>query len=100
MSAGYEKSDVNIAKLSIVGLAIIAFIVVSLLVMNEYFLIEKEAVIYSEVLQPKSVSLEELRAREDKVLTSYLLTDSAKQAYSIPIDNAMELYLKENSETK
>lgn len=98
--AGYEKSDVNIAKLSMVGIAIVLFIAVSLVLLNEYFLIEKEAVVYSEVLQPKSISLAELRAKEEKVLTSYQLVDSTKQVYSIPIDKAMELYLDENSNIK
>ena len=100
MSHGYEKSDVNVGKLAIVGVAIIAFLVVSFVLMNEYFLIEKEAVVYSEVLKPKSISLEELRAKENKVLTSYQLVDSTKQVYSIPIEDALELYLKENSNTK
>ena len=100
MSHGYEKSDVNITKLSIVGVAIVLFLVVSFVLLNEYFLIEKETVMYEEVLQPKSISLEELQAKEHKVLTSYQLVDSTKQVYSIPIEDALELYLKENSNTK
>ena len=100
MSHGYEKTDVNITKLSIVGVAIIIFLVVSFVFLNEYFLIEKEAVMYEEVLKPKSISLEELQAKEQKVLTSYQLVDSTKQVYSIPIEDALELYLKENSNTK
>ena len=100
MSHGYEKSDVNVKQLTIVGIAIVAFIALSLVLLNEYFLIEKEAVVYSEVLKPKSMSLAELQAKEDIVLTSYQLVDSTKQVYSIPIENAMELYLKENSTKK
>jgi len=100
MTAGYEKSDVNVKKLTIVGIAIIAFIAVSLIMLNEYFLIEKEAVVYEEVLKKPSISLEELRAKEDKVLTSYLLVDSTKEVYSIPLDKALELYLSEYSKTK
>ena len=99
MSHGYEKSDVNVAKLSIVGIAIVAFIVLSLVLLNEYFLIEKEAVVYEEVLKKPSMSLQELRAKEDIVLTSYQLVDSTRQIYSIPIENGMELYLKEYSKT-
>ncbi len=100
MSNGYEKKDVNVTKLSIVGVGIVLFLVVSLVLLNEYFLIEKEAVVYEEVLKPKSISLEELRAKENKVLTSYQLVDSTKQVYSIPIEDALELYLSENSKTK
>ncbi len=100
MSAGYEKKDVNVKQLTIVGFAIIAFLAISMVLLNEYFLIEKEAVVYDEVLKPKSISLAELQARENKVLTSYQLVDSTKQVYSIPIADAMELYLKENSSSK
>ena len=100
MSHGYEKSDVNVKQLTLVGIAIVAFLAVSLVLLNEYFLIEKEAVVYEEVLKPKSISLAELRAKEEIVLTSYQLVDSSKAVYSIPIDQAMELYLKENSNTK
>ncbi len=99
MSHGYEKKDVNVTKLSLVGAGIVLFLVVSLVLLNEYFLIEKEAVVYEEVLKPKSISLEELRAKENKVLTSYQLVDSTKQVYSIPIEDALELYLSENSKT-
>ena len=100
MSSGYEKSDVNLKNLTIVFIAIVLFLVISLALLNEYFLSEKEKVEYSEVLQPKSVTLEELQARETKVLTSYALNDSTKQTYSIPIDTAIELYLQEHSPTK
>lgn len=99
MSSGYEKKDVNVKIMTLVGISIVLFLAVSLALLNEYFLSEKEKVVYSEVLQPKSVSLEELQAKEMKVLTSYSY-DSTTQTYSIPIDTAMELYLKENSSSK
>ncbi|KAA3631315.1 MAG: hypothetical protein DWP97_13505 [Calditrichaeota bacterium] len=95
-NAGYEKRDVDIKMLTIVGLLTVLFIVVSLIVLNEYFLIEKERVVYEEVLKPQSVSLQELHAREDSVLRGYHLIDTTKGIYSIPLDSAIELYLKEN----
>lgn len=98
--AGYEKSDVNIKQVTLVGLAITLFIVVSLIFLNEYFLIEKERVVYEEVLKPQSVTLQELHAREDSVLNGYHLIDTTKGIYSIPLDSAIELYLKENSSGK
>lgn len=95
MSAGYEKKDVNIAKLIGIGIAIVVFIVVSLIFLNEYFLYETEEVKYQEVLAPQSITLEELHAKEDTVLNSYQLIDSTKGIYSIPIDSAMKLYVNE-----
>ena len=96
MSSGYEKTDVNIGKLSIIGFIIVFFIIASLILVDIYFVMEKEAVMYETVLKPRSVALEKLLANEEKVLTSYQLVDSTKQVYSIPIENAMELYRIEN----
>lgn len=98
MSAGYEKSDVKI--LSVVKIAMFSFFAVAFVMCNGCSNAEKERVAYDEVLKKPTMSLEELRAKENKVLTSYQLTDSAKQVYSIPIDKAMELYLNEYSQTK
>ena len=94
--AGYEKRDVNIKKLTLVGISIVLFLAISLPLLNEYFLIEKEKIEYDAVLKPKSISLEELHARENSVLTSYNLIDTANGIYSIPLDSAIELYVKEN----
>ena len=92
---GYDKSDVNVKKAVIVGISIVAFIVVSLIVINEYFLSYKEKLVFDLVLSPESATLRDIRAKEDEVLNSYKLLDSAKATYRIPIDRAMEILAEE-----
>lgn len=94
-ASGYEKQDVNVTKLVIIGLAVVLFLVVSFVFLNEYFLYEKEIVVQEQVLSQPSVRLEDLRAVEDSLLTSYQLIDTTKQIYRIPIDRAMELMAAE-----
>lgn len=94
---GYEKKDVNLKVVVIVGIAIVLFLVFSFIGLNEYFLYEKEIVIEEQVLSQPSVRLEDLRAVEDTILTSYQLIDTAKNIYRIPIDRAIELMAAESA---
>lgn len=97
-NSGYEKRDVNIKGMVIVGLSIIAFVVLSLILMNEIFLMEKEQIIYESVLQPESVTLQELREKEETVLENYKTLNDTTGVYQIPIERAMELMAEEVTE--
>ena len=95
MSGGYEKKDVNIKSTLIVTAALVAFIVISLLFLNEYFLMEKEDIVLKQQLEPESISLAELTAHEDSVLTSYGVIDKEAGVYRIPLAQALELVAQE-----
>jgi len=99
-TAGYEKKDVNLTSVIVVGIIIVLFIVVSLIVLNEYFTAEKESMIEEVVLKPESISLKELHQVEDSLLNSYGYSDSTKTAYRVPIERAMELTASENQKSK
>lgn len=92
--------SINIKKLRIVKITVLFFFAVVIILCNGCSGSDKKKIAYDEVLKKPTMSLEELRAKEEKVLTSYQLVDSTKQVYSIPIENAMELYLKEYSKIK
>ncbi len=92
--------SINIKKLRIVKITVLFFFAVLFMLCNGCSDSDKKTLAYDEVLKKPTMSLEELRAIENKALTSYQLIDTAKQVYSIPIENAMELYLKEYSKTK
>lgn len=94
-TGGYEKRDVNIRATLIVAGSIILFIVVSLALLNEYFIRIKERYIQEMVLAPESLSLRDLRAREDQLLNGYELIDSTAGTYRIPVERAMELEVEE-----
>ncbi|MFH2054841.1 MAG: hypothetical protein ABIJ61_02675 [bacterium] len=90
-SAGYEKKDVNVAWLLGVAAAIVAFVVVSVILLNEFFLISKEEMIYDVALRPESQALRELQAREAEVLGSYGVINGDSAIYRIPIARAVQL---------
>lgn len=102
-TGGYEKSDVSLKHVVLWGVITIVLIVLSLIGLNDYFMLVKEELVEELVLKPKSVRLIELRAEEDKTLGSYELIDTANAVYQIPIERAMELVTEEaagNSQKK
>lgn len=97
---GYERRDVGIRKLLLIGIAGILAIVIVMLVLMDYYTAYTEKVISEVVLEPESKELRELRARESEVLGSYKLLDEQKGIYRIPIDSAIELMLEEAEKSK
>jgi len=93
--AGYEKSDVNVAKVIIYGIFGIIFLVAVLIFTWDYFTSVKESLVEDMVLKPQSASIRELRARETEELTGYKLLDETRGVYRIPIERAMELMADE-----
>jgi hypothetical protein len=92
---GYEKRDANLKGVAIVSLAGALFLILSVVFVDDIFVLTKEQIIFDTVLRPESVPLRDLRAREDEVLHSYKQLDSAAGVYQIPIDRAMQLQADE-----
>lgn len=97
---GYEQRDVNVKSFVMVVVAIVVFITIVLVILNEYFITARERQVYQSVLQPESVTLRELRAHEDEVLNAYKGLDPQNGTYQIPISRAMKLIADENFLTK
>lgn len=97
--SGYEKTDTNILRITVVTVISVLVIVISVVILYDYFIRVKEEIIYEQELKPESPELLELRAAEADSLNNYILLDSAKGQYQIPIDEAMELVVKETSGT-
>lgn len=93
--SGYETRDVNVRNVVIIGLLGIIVMILVLVSLSEYFTAVKEDQLYESVLRPGSVSLRELRAREDEILNSYKLVDAENGIYRVPISRAMELIAEE-----
>jgi len=88
--SGYEKKDVNVAK--IVGYAVVITVLLAaiLLFLFEYFIYATES-LKKEAALHQSSQLRELRAAEEEVLNNYKLLDAENKRYQIPIERAMEL---------
>ncbi len=99
MSTGkndYERQDINpkiVIGYSVAGMIIL---IVILVLLTDYFMIEKEEIVYQTNLKPVSVDLREIRAMETETLTNYKLLDKDKGIYQIPIERAMQLITEES----
>ncbi len=94
--AGYEKRDIDAVKIiaySVIGIIILAAIIGLL---YNYFMAEKEEIVYEQTLKPESSLLRDIRAKEEAVLNSYKLLDPQRGIYQIPIERAMQLLAEEN----
>lgn len=97
---GYEKRDTNVTKLILIAIASVVFVTVSIVVLNEIFLAEKEMLLQEVVLSVESKELIKLHEREADELTSYKAIDSVPGRYRIPIERAMELIAQESNSGK
>ena len=97
---GYEKRDTNVRKLILIAVLSVAFVTVSIVILNELFLAEKEMLLQEVVLSVESEELKKLHERESTELTSYKAIDSVPGRYRIPIERAMELIAQESNSEK
>lgn len=93
--AGYEKRDVHIGKTVWMTVLSVIVVVISVVLLNEYFVYVTEEIRHEHLLAPESTDLINHRANEDAVLRSHQLLDSAKGTYRVPIEQAMELIAAE-----
>ena len=92
---GYEKRDVNLARILVYGLLGILILTAVVVFALDYFTAVREEIIYEARLRPESAQLRDLRAREEQELNSYAVLDGSKGIYRIPIDRAMEVIAEE-----
>ncbi len=93
--AGYDAHEANLRPIIIIGVVSIALLIVSLVLVDQFFIATKERLVEEVVLSPESIALREQRAREEEVLNSYHVIDAGKGIYQIPIQRAMELLANE-----
>jgi len=95
---GYEKKDVNAKMIIGVGLSSVLILIIIFVVLSDYFTVMETEAVYQAQLKPESVTLKELRAEDEKILTTYKVIDAEKGVYRIPIERAMHLLAEEASE--
>ncbi len=91
----YERLDANPWMLG--GALAIGMIVlgVTLVLLNDYFILEKEKMIDEVSMRPESSVLRDVQAHADEILTSYGVVDTAAGYYRIPLERAMKLQADE-----
>ncbi len=93
---GYEKKDVNFTKIIGISFVGIVILIVIIIVLADFFKIQKESMNYDSVLSKESKELSELRSFEFETLNNYKLLDAEKGVYQIPIKRAMQLLIEEH----
>ncbi len=91
----YERKDAKPLMLGItltVGLVLLG---ISLIGINEMFILTREKMVDDVAMKPESSILRDVRAHEEQILTTYGVVDSAKNVYRIPIERAMQLMADE-----
>ena len=100
MSAGYEKKDVSVTAIVLGSVFTVALIVFFVILLDSFFVFNKEKYIYDNVLNVKSAELEEVNKAADLKLNNYGIIDEEKGIYQIPIDSAMQIVVDEYAEKK
>jgi hypothetical protein len=95
VAVGYEESDVRVGFIAWSGVAIVVFIVVTILAVQVYFDSLNNQQEFVKLLEPVSEDYRNLRAREDAELYSYKYTDRQKGIVRLPIQRAMDLVVSE-----
>jgi hypothetical protein len=95
-SNDYERQDINPKLVIIYSVLGMIILVVILVLLRDYFMIEKENIVYDTTLKPVSAELRDIQAKDTEILTNYKLLDKQNGIYQIPIDQAMRLIAEEN----
>lgn len=96
----YERQDINPKVVILVSVVSVIILVVILVLLSDYFMIEKENIVYETNLKPVSADLREIRSMETETLTNYKLLDKDNGIYQIPIERAMQLIAEESFKTR
>ena len=88
---GYEKSPINLKLVSLIGVLFVLLLVVISVGTRNFFIKDKDQVIYDQQLQPVSAKLRETRAREEGLINRYKVLDKTAGIYQIPVDRAMAI---------
>jgi hypothetical protein len=99
-NAGYEKQDINLPKTFLYGIATIVLLAICVIALDSYFVWVTDAEYRRAVLEAPTHQLDEIRVREDSILTTYELVDTTESKYRIPIEQAMELLVTEGDQNK
>lgn len=89
--SSYEKSDANVTGIAITAIVAIALLVISAVLLDDYFVHTREDLIYKAAQAPATLEQLEMDAHNDSLLTTYGLIDTTKGIYHIPIERAMEI---------
>ena len=90
---GYERQDIPVKPVLVGGLLFIVTVLITLLLLYEYYIRVMDSATYDFKLSRKPMKLNELREFEKDNLNNYKELEEDK--YQIPIERSKELMLNE-----
>lgn len=90
---GYERQDIPVKPVLIGGLLFIVTVLITLMLLYEYYIRVMDSATYDFKLSRKPMKLNELREFEKDNLNNYKELEEDK--YQIPIERSKELMLNE-----
>jgi hypothetical protein len=97
---GFDHRDPKTGP--IVGFAVgcVLLLVLTIFALQQYFNKIWDEAVYEKVLAPPSEQLKELHYRENWYLSHYSFTDKKSGVVRIPLDKAMDAFVKEAADGK
>jgi len=92
---GFDRAEPSAGAIATFAIGSLILLVLTILAIQQYFDHIWSEAVYEKVLAPPSEQLREVRGRDDWNLTHYMFMDKASGQVRIPIDQAMELNLKD-----
>jgi hypothetical protein len=92
---GFDRAEPSAGAIATFAIGSLFLLVLTILAIQQYFDHIWNEAVYQKVLAPPSEQLREVRGRDDWNLTHYMFMDKASGQVRIPIDQAMELNLKD-----
>jgi hypothetical protein len=96
----FDHSEPNTKFILLIGVGTLITLIVTVVGIQLYFDATMNNEIETVVLAPESQSLRDLHNKEDLELTNYKYIDRQKGVVSLPINRAMELFIKEAAEDR
>jgi hypothetical protein len=96
----FDHSEPNAKFILLIGIGTLITLAVTVAGIQFYFDATMNNEIQEVVLAPESQSLRDLHNKEDLELTNYKYIDRQKGTVSLPINRAIELFIKEAAEDR
>src|SRR6202041_1715547 len=92
---GFDRAEPSAGAIVTFAIGSLFLLVLTILTIQQYFDHIWNEAVYEKVLAPPSEQLREVRGRDDWNLTHYMYMDKTSGQVRIPIDQAMEMNLKD-----
>jgi hypothetical protein len=97
---GFDRDEPSVGAIFGFAVGSMILLVMTIFAIQQYFEHVYSEAVYEKVLAPPSEQLREVRGRDDWNLTHYLYMDKATGQVRIPVDQAMDVMLKDAAEGK